>query len=217
MGILEYISQTSGNFDFIEDDVKYKFIDDASILEEVNLKEVGLCSYYYHQHVPSDVPIDSQWIPPTNLQSQQYLDKISEWTKCKKMQLNVDKTKLMIVNYTQNYQFRTRLSIDGAPIEIVEQTKLLGTIISSDLKWEFNTKAITQRAYARMRILHKLNEYNVPTEDMVLIYILYIRSVCEQSAVVWHSSLTMENTTDLERVQKTALKIILKNNYLYLL
>ena len=157
MGILEYISQTSGNFDLIEDDFKYKFIDDASILEEIKLKEIGLCSYYYHQHVPSDVPIESQWIPPTNLQSQQYLDKISEWTKCKKMELNVDKTKLIIVNYTQNYQFRTRLSIDGAPIEIVEQTKLLGTIISSDLKWEFNTKAITQRAYARMRILHKLN------------------------------------------------------------
>ena len=48
----------------------------------------------------------------------------------------------------------------------------------------------------------------------MLIYILYIRSVCEQSAVVWHSSLTIENTADLERVQKTALKIILKNHYI---
>ena len=42
---------------------------------------------------------------------------------------------------------------------------------------------------------------------------MYIRSVLEQSAVVWHSSLTQQNTEDLERVQKSAFKIILKNKY----
>ena len=49
--------------------------------------------------------------------------------------------------------------------------------------------------------------------DLVNIYILYIRSLCEQSAVVWHSMLTIENEQDLERVQKTALKIIYRNSY----
>ena len=40
---------------------------------------------------------------------------------------------------------------------------------------------------------------------------LQIRSKIEQSAVVWHSSLTKKNKRDLERVQKSALKIILKD------
>ena len=40
-----------------------------------------------------------------------------------------------------------------------------------------------------------------------------IRSKLEQSAVVWHSSLTENNRRDLERVQKSAVKIILKNSY----
>ena len=35
----------------------------------------------------------------------------------------------------------------------------------------------------------------------------------EQSAVVWHSSLSKDNVADLERVQKSALKIILKERY----
>ena len=35
----------------------------------------------------------------------------------------------------------------------------------------------------------------------------------EQSATVWHSSLTEENKSDLERVQKSALKIILGDRY----
>ena len=36
----------------------------------------------------------------------------------------------------------------------------------------------------------------------------------EQSAVVWHTSLTEANKQDIERVQKTATKIILKNKYI---
>ena len=31
---------------------------------------------------------------------------------------------------------------------------------------------------------------------------------------VWHSSLTLENSLDLERVQKNALKVILQDNYI---
>ena len=35
----------------------------------------------------------------------------------------------------------------------------------------------------------------------------------EFSAVVWHSSLSQVNSSDLERIQKSALKVILKENY----
>ena len=50
-------------------------------------------------------------------------------------------------------------------------------------------------------------------EDLKNIYILFVRSQLEQSAVVWHSSLTDENKNDLERVQKTAVKIILGDRF----
>ena len=45
------------------------------------------------------------------------------------------------------------------------------------------------------------------------IFILYIRSVFEQSAVVWHSSITRGEQKDLERVQKVGLRIILREAY----
>ena len=35
----------------------------------------------------------------------------------------------------------------------------------------------------------------------------------EQSAVVWHSGLTKKNRKDLERVQKSAVRVILKGKY----
>ena len=48
---------------------------------------------------------------------------------------------------------------------------------------------------------------------MVNIYILYIRSILESSAVVWHSSITNGEEMELERVQKVALRIILDSEY----
>ena len=42
---------------------------------------------------------------------------------------------------------------------------------------------------------------------------LQVRSKLEQSAVLWHFGLTKKNRSDLERVQKSALRIILGNKY----
>ena len=61
--------------------------------------------------------------------------------------------------------------------------------------------------------MDKLVDFSVPEEDLVTIYVLYIRSLLEQSCQVWHSGLTLENITDLERVQKTACKVILQESY----
>ena len=129
------------------------------------------------------------------------------------MQLNVDKSKMMIFNFTRNYQFTTNISHNGDDMEVINETKLLGTIITNDLKWHRNTQDLVKRANARMRILHKIAEFSAPKEDMVQIYISYIRSILEQSCTVWHSSLTLEDIEDLERVQKSAMRIILKDGY----
>ena len=50
--------------------------------------------------------------------------------------------------------------------------------------------------------------------DLVEIYKLYIRSVVEQSVVLWHSSITCGEDLELEQVQKVALRIMLKDDYI---
>ena len=42
---------------------------------------------------------------------------------------------------------------------------------------------------------------------------MYISSIVVQSAVVWNSSITKGEQKDIERVQKVALRIILKDSY----
>ena len=178
-GLTEYDSQSNDNTDFLPDDDKYKFVDDLSVLEIINLISVGLSSYNFKQHIASDIGIDQLFIPKENIQSQSFMDNICEWTDAKKMKLNEKKSKLIVFNFTRNYQFSTRVNLNDTLLETISETKLLGTIVSSDLKWHANTKMLTQKGYQRMSILRKLYEFDIPVEDLVLIYNQYIRSILE--------------------------------------
>ena len=64
-----------------------------------------------------------------------------------------------------------------------------------------------------MELLRKVADFTKSIEDKKKMYILYIRSIREQSCVVWHSSLTEENALDLETIQKAAIKLILGEKY----
>ena len=59
----------------------------------------------------------------------------------------------------------------------------------------------------------KVVSFGTSIDEKKIIYILYILSIFEQSCVVWNSSLTAENSDNLERIQKSAVKIILGKQY----
>ena len=72
LGILEYLSQSNSNFDFLPEDAKFKFIDNLSILEIINMISQGISSYNSKLHVPSNIADHNQYIPPSNLKYQHY-------------------------------------------------------------------------------------------------------------------------------------------------
>ena len=213
IGILEYLSQSNKSANCVDQKERFKFVDDLTILEIVNLLTIGLTCYNIKSHVPSDIIEENQFIPPINLKSQGYLNEISDWTKAQKMKLNQSKCKSMVFNFTKNYQFSTRLEVDNETIATVKEIKLLGTILTDDLKRNQNTNHKVKKANKRMEILRKVSNFGASWDDLKNIYILYIRSLLEQSCVVWHSGLSAENKQDLERIQKSALKLILKEKY----
>ena len=120
----------------------------------------------------------------------------------------------MIFNCTNNFQFTTRLALSGENIERLQNTKLLGTFITEDLKWDLNTKEIVRKANMSMAILRKMSKFGATIKEMKQIYFSFVRSHLEKNATLWHSSLSKKNQNNLERVQKTALKIILGNNHI---
>ena len=190
---------------------RFKFVDDLSTLEIIELISIGLSHYNLKKHVPSDILTSNLYLPSEKLKTQQWLTEINKWTEENKILLNESKTKTMVFNFTRDYQFSTRLKLKGQTVENIKSTKLLGTIISDDLKWNLNTNSIIRKANTSMEILRRVASFGAPIEDLRQIYILFVRSLIEQSAVVWHSSLSEDEITSIEHVQKSAVKIILGN------
>ena len=213
LGNLQFQVNSNDNAAHVSADMKFKLVDDLTILEKLNLIILGISSYNFHSHIASDIGMDQYFIPNSNLQTQKSLEYIEKWTTDNKMKLNAKKSNTMIFNFTDEYQFATRLYLENALLENLNETKLLGVYITSDLTWTKNTEMIVIKAYKRMIMLHKLIEFNPPQSDLVTIYKLYIRSILEQSCHVWHYSLTQGDAANLERVQKVACKVILQTDY----
>ena len=129
------------------------------------------------------------------------------------MVINQKKTKAMVFNYTDNYKFTTRLQLKGENIQIVNNMKILGTIVNDRLSWDDNCQHIIKKVNARMQLLRGVQSFGAKHEEMVHLWTIFCRSVLEQSCAVWHSSLTQENTDDLERTKKSFCKIVLKEKY----
>jgi hypothetical protein len=181
------------------------------MLELVMLASL-LSEYNFKQHVASDIGIDEMYVSANNLKTQENLNSISDWTTQNLMKLNEQKCNYMVFSRSET-EVATRLSLNGNTLDRIEEIKLVGVWITTWLDWEKNTREICKKAYARLTMLTKLKYAGVPREDLITIYILYIRSLLEYCSVVWHSTLTDEMSHNLERVQKVCLKVILGEEY----
>ena len=108
----------------------------------------------------------------------------------------------MLFNFTDNYQFSTRLQLKGQNIQIVDQMKILGTVVNSDLTWTDNCMMIIKKVNNRMQLIRNIFSFGATKEEMVHLWIVFCRSVLEQSFVVRHGSLTQENKDDLEKKKR---------------
>ena len=97
LGNWEFDSQTNHNADCVPREDRYKFVDDLSVLEIINLLNIGISSFNCKQQVPSDLPLHGQFVDSRQLKSQEYLDRINLWTDAQEMIISEKKTKTMIV------------------------------------------------------------------------------------------------------------------------
>ena len=62
-----------------------------------------------------------------------------------KMKLNPAKTKLILFNPCTSMDFMPEMVVENKRIKLVEQVKLLGVVLPSNLSWSANTDYIVER------------------------------------------------------------------------
>ena len=160
-----------------------KYADDTAILWKINKKED--CSY-----INQDV------------------DTFVNWCESNYLSLNVSKTKDMIIDFGRPKKEFEEIIINGSKVEQVGNYKYLGTVIGERLEWTMNTSATCNKAWKRMYYLRKLKEFNINPAIMRLFYDSVVTSVLMFNAVAWFNNISLELKKKLEKVSKSADRII---------
>ena len=123
---------------------------------------------------------------------QNALHELYDWSILNGLTINTDKTKEMLIHFGKGRSLTTLscLMIDGKPIDRVENFKVLGIIVSSDLTWNAHVAYIVSKACKRLYIIHQLLRSGVSCSDIIAVYCSLIRSVLEYCCPVWHCGLT---------------------------
>ena len=127
------------------------------------------------------------------------------------MQINTTKTKEILIDFTKKKRDLPPLSINNTQIERVSSQKLLGIQISHDLSWKEHVNQIVCKASKRIYQIVMLKRANVQIDDLVRIYTTIIRPILEYACQVWHTRLTIEQSYQIEQVQKRVLRILFHN------
>ena len=114
----------------------------------------------------------------------------------------------------QSLDFQPEIPLNGHNLQVIDEMKLLGVIIKSDLSWHANTNYIVSRANKRLWLLRRLKNLGANRDDLLEIYRTQVRIVLELAVPAWQGNLSQIDKINIERVQKSALHIILGDEYI---
>ena len=195
-----------------EKEIRVKYVDDQSQGEVVRL-DTDLVLNAEEAGPRQRRDRHGHQLPPERSLLQTRLNQIEEYSQIHKLKINKDKTKVMAFNFSTKYDFMPKLTIGGEQLEVVESTKLLGVMISSDLKWNHHTDYVVKKAKKRLWCIRRLSKLGASTSTLLDQYHLTTRSILELATPVFNGGLSQTNIQSFEEVQKMAFRIILKGNY----
>ncbi|KAK3548206.1 hypothetical protein QTP70_005171 [Hemibagrus guttatus] len=138
----------------------------------------------------------------------QEIEQLAAWCSRNNLELNTLKTVEMIVDFRRNTPALPPLTIMNSTVPTVASFRFLGTTISQDLKWDTHIDATIKKAQQRLYFLRQLRKFNLPQELLIQFYSAVIESVLCTSITVWFGSATKSDIGRLQRMVRTAERII---------
>ncbi|KAI4877761.1 hypothetical protein NFI96_007703 [Prochilodus magdalenae] len=146
-----------------------------------------------------------------NGQEAEYRKLVSDfvsWCKLNQLQLNISKTKEMVVDFRKNRSPQAPVTIDGEEVEVVGTYKYLGVHLDNKLDWSSNTSAVFKRGQSRLYFLRKLGSFGVCTKLLWTSYKSVVASAIFYSVVCWGNSINKTAINKLNKLVKKAGSVI---------
>ena len=122
---------------------------------------------------------------------QSHVDKFVTKSRADGFQLNESKCKELKISFTKSENTLEPVTINNTNIEVVPPAKLLGVMISNDLKWNVHVEMIGKKVAVSLYFLRQLKRAKVPANDLLSFYTTCIRPVAEYACPVFHTTLQL--------------------------
>ena len=78
----------------------------------------------------------------------------------------------MIFNKAKNYDFQPEYAFrDGQTLSVIEETRLLGIQLRTDLRWSSNIKAVCKIAMSKMLVLRRMKIFDLEPKIIMEYYL----------------------------------------------
>ena len=169
---------------------KVKWVDDMSLMASLHLPTALVPDT---RPVPRPVPYRGRLgmrLPRESNTLQDELDSLEVFTQQNLMSCNQQKTKILLFSRMKTYDFSPEVQLGGKHIEVVEEMKIVGFQLRSDLKTISNTRYIIKKAYSQMWILRRLKALGAKRHRLIDVLQKQVLSVLTLGVPAWDCMLT---------------------------
>jgi hypothetical protein len=125
------------------------------------------------------------------------------------LELNVSKTKEMVIDYRTTHVCKpSPITIKGSEVERVTSYKYLGIVIDEKLSWHLYIDSLIKRLNTRMYCMRKLNYFHVNQRIIALFYQSIVASIWKYCMLAWGGNIAVGDRERLQRVVNEAGRII---------
>ncbi len=135
------------------------------------------------------------------------LSNISNWLRCNKLSLNVDKSKYIIFHKPQKRVKSLQLTMNNGVIERVSNFDFLGLTLNEHLNWKSHIDKIANKISRTIGILNRQKHF-IPLHSKLHIYSSLILSYINLGILSWGY-----NCERIIKLQKKAVRIISLSKY----
>jgi hypothetical protein len=136
------------------------------------------------------------------------IDSFSDWCTDHFLELNVTKTKELVVDPRRDAAPVDPVTIGGETVEIVDSFRYLGLTLDSKLSFKEHVKVTQGKCQQRLYVLRKLRSFDLAPNLLLNLYRSIIEPLLTYCGLVYFPSLSVTEKNKLIKVAKSASKII---------
>uniref|UniRef100_A0A3B1JXG3 Reverse transcriptase domain-containing protein n=1 Tax=Astyanax mexicanus TaxID=7994 RepID=A0A3B1JXG3_ASTMX len=132
------------------------------------------------------------------------VDDFVAWCRLNQLQLNISKTKEMVVDFRRSGPPLQPVSIEGVDVETVKTYKYLGLQLDNKLDWSTNTDTLYRKGQSRLYFLRRLRSFNICKKLLQMFYQSIVASILFYAVVCWGGNMKRRDASRLDKLVRRA-------------